>query len=379
MLARAVGTAPWLDRRTVRAVLATRLRTLLDPETGVSPALAPRSPPLLDADLHPAVPATGNGAAGEIIPLAHLGGVPHRHRRGLDDAAPVPAGDALAGAGLAPYTFGGEGGRRVPAGRARRHRPGGAARRRRPAARRAAAGGRRRRGRADPRAPRPLRRRRWPAATPSWHRARRAAAALAGDEPHPRMLQAPVSFRVAGPAVAHLLRSAGHLDEAVERGADRGEHLARARRRPVPRHGRLRRLRPRGVAGRRTPRGAARSPRPARRGCTGCSTRGSPGCRRSCRRARAAGRPGRGAQARGRPGARGAARRRPRRSAPWRPRWARRTCRASGSRRAGAARRGRRAARRDRVRAARRAPGDAARTRPRRGAPNAANGVAQGF
>ena len=40
MLARAVGTAPWLDRRTTRAVLATRLRTLLDPETGISPALA---------------------------------------------------------------------------------------------------------------------------------------------------------------------------------------------------------------------------------------------------------------------------------------------------------------------------------------------------
>ena len=74
MLARAVGTAPWLDLRSARAAVATRLRTLLDEETGASPALARSLVDLLGTDLHPAVPATGNGAAGEIIPLAHLGG-----------------------------------------------------------------------------------------------------------------------------------------------------------------------------------------------------------------------------------------------------------------------------------------------------------------
>jgi histidine ammonia-lyase len=41
--------------------------------------------------------------------------------------------------------------------------------------------------------------------------------ALVGDEAHPRLLQAPVSFRVVGPALAHLLRSVGHLDAAAER------------------------------------------------------------------------------------------------------------------------------------------------------------------
>ena len=40
---------------------------------------------------------------------------------------------------------------------------------------------------------------------------------LAGDDAEPRMLQAPVSFRATGPAVSHLLRSVGHLDAAVRR------------------------------------------------------------------------------------------------------------------------------------------------------------------
>ena len=35
---------------------------------------------------------------------------------------------------------------------------------------------------------------------------------LAGEESSPRMLQAPVSFRVTGPAVSHLLRVVGHLE-----------------------------------------------------------------------------------------------------------------------------------------------------------------------
>jgi histidine ammonia-lyase len=41
---------------------------------------------------------------------------------------------------------------------------------------------------------------------------------LAGPEPEPRVLQAPVSFRVVGPALAHLLRTVGHLDDALARG-----------------------------------------------------------------------------------------------------------------------------------------------------------------
>ncbi|AGL17134.1 aromatic amino acid lyase [Actinoplanes sp. N902-109] len=75
MTGRAVGSAPWLRREEARALLATRLRTLLHPAAGVSPALCQHVIDLLDADVIPAIPARGSGAAGEIIPLAHAGAV----------------------------------------------------------------------------------------------------------------------------------------------------------------------------------------------------------------------------------------------------------------------------------------------------------------
>jgi histidine ammonia-lyase len=73
MLGRAVGSAPWLKRVEVRAVVAARLRTLMSPVAGASPDLCLKLVSLLDLDVVPAVPARGSGAAGEIIPLAHLG------------------------------------------------------------------------------------------------------------------------------------------------------------------------------------------------------------------------------------------------------------------------------------------------------------------
>ena len=72
--------------------------------------------------LLPAVPATGNGAAGEIIPLAHLGGVPDRPRRGLDRPACRGRRRAAPRGRAGAVLVRGEGGRRVPAGRARRRR-----------------------------------------------------------------------------------------------------------------------------------------------------------------------------------------------------------------------------------------------------------------
>jgi histidine ammonia-lyase len=75
MLGRAVGSAPWLGRADARAVVAARLRTLLHPAAGASPELCRKLVSLLDLDAYPALPARGSGAAGEIIPLAHLGAV----------------------------------------------------------------------------------------------------------------------------------------------------------------------------------------------------------------------------------------------------------------------------------------------------------------
>jgi histidine ammonia-lyase len=73
MLGRSVGSAPWLGREDARAVVAARLRTLMHPAAGASPELLRQLVSLLDLDVVPAIPARGSGAAGEIIPLAHLG------------------------------------------------------------------------------------------------------------------------------------------------------------------------------------------------------------------------------------------------------------------------------------------------------------------
>ena len=220
MLARAVGTAPWLDRRTVRAALTTRLRTLIHAETGISPGLAHALAALLGADLHPAVPAGGNGAAGEIIPLAHLGGFLCGHGEALDaDGVPVPAEKALRDAGLTPYPFAAKEGvaflQGVPVAAAQAVLLGAEVRRLisqnllTAAAEVAIAHA--------PRDPYEPALSRGDAELDLVHAALRA---LAGDEQHPRMLQAPVSFRIVGPALATLLRSIGQLESAAQRALD---------------------------------------------------------------------------------------------------------------------------------------------------------------
>jgi histidine ammonia-lyase len=107
MAGRAVGSAPWLRRDEARALLAVRLRTLLHPAAGVAPSLAQYLIDLLDADVVPAIPLRGGGAAGEIIPLAHAGAVLLGTGQALDTAGhAVDAGPALAAAGLSPRSFG---------------------------------------------------------------------------------------------------------------------------------------------------------------------------------------------------------------------------------------------------------------------------------
>ena len=107
MAGRAVGSAPWLRRVEARALLAVRLRTLLHPAAGVSPELCRHLVDLLDADVIPAVPARGAGAAGEIIPLAHLGAALLGAGQVLDAAGnAVDAGPALAAGGLPVRSFG---------------------------------------------------------------------------------------------------------------------------------------------------------------------------------------------------------------------------------------------------------------------------------
>lgn len=105
LLARAVGGPPWLPRADVRALLAVRLRTFLEGDAGVTPGLCTAVAALLEADVVPAVPATGAGSTGEIIGLAHafqvLAGIGSVLR---PDGGTEPAADALRAAGLAPWS-----------------------------------------------------------------------------------------------------------------------------------------------------------------------------------------------------------------------------------------------------------------------------------
>lgn len=71
LIGRAVGGPPWLSAAEVRWLLLVRLRDLLAPEAGASPELVTFLVDRLNEGFTPAVPRTGLGSAGEIIPLAH--------------------------------------------------------------------------------------------------------------------------------------------------------------------------------------------------------------------------------------------------------------------------------------------------------------------
>ncbi|GHH80257.1 histidine ammonia-lyase [Streptomyces sulfonofaciens] len=111
MVARSVGSPPWLTRQETRAVLAVRLRTFLGDDSGVGAGLCLRLAEMLARDVLPAVPRSGLGSAGEIIPLAHLA-APLSGRGavlpgpGAGPGAALPAGPALAAAGLTPLRLG---------------------------------------------------------------------------------------------------------------------------------------------------------------------------------------------------------------------------------------------------------------------------------
>ncbi len=238
MLARATGGPPWLDAADTRAIIAVRLRTFLSGDSGVSAQLCQRLADFLNAGVVPAVPRTGMGCAGEIMPLAHAfgplvgigrvlapGGGPASAGdvTAASDRGPAPAGGmtvpaagALRASGLGDFSLGPKEGIALLAGV-----PG------------ATALGLRRLAEA-----RALESAMETAAALSIAAADASrdpyAAACArgddilagvlgrlraavGDNPEPRALQAPVSFRVAGPVLTQVLRAGDALASALGR------------------------------------------------------------------------------------------------------------------------------------------------------------------
>jgi histidine ammonia-lyase len=106
LIGRAVGGPPWLSAEEVRLLLLVRLRDLLRPDVAAGPELVSFLVDRLNDGFTPAVPRSGLGSAGEIIPLSHtfqtflgIGTV-------LEDGVETPAVDALARRGVEPYVLG---------------------------------------------------------------------------------------------------------------------------------------------------------------------------------------------------------------------------------------------------------------------------------
>lgn len=224
ILARSVGTPPWLSREETRAVLAVRLRTFLNNDSGVSAKLCQQLADMLALDVIPAVPRSGMGTAGEIIALAHMAAPISGHGNvlspaGSDDNSSVPAGPALETAGLRPLSLGPKEGvaliEGVPVTTALAilcaHDARTALRQclHILAAEISLTGASR------------------DALDPALARADDVLASvtaevlrLAGSTQSPRALQPPVSFRVSGQVLAHLSRAVTMLDSAVTRALD---------------------------------------------------------------------------------------------------------------------------------------------------------------
>jgi histidine ammonia-lyase len=217
LLARATGGPPWLGPTDVRAIIAVRLLTFLSGDAGVSGELCQRLADFLNYGIVPAVPRGGAGAAGEIMQLAHaFGPVVGIGQVIGPDGALLPARQALRSHGISEFSLGPKEGialiQGVPgatglcvlrlgeaaaltslmeaaaalsivAVRAPRDPYGAAC------------------ARGDDVLAGVLGRLR----------------AAAGDDPSPRSLQAPVSFRVAGPVLTQVIRAAAQLEAAVRR------------------------------------------------------------------------------------------------------------------------------------------------------------------
>ncbi|MFI6349971.1 aromatic amino acid lyase [Streptomyces sp. NPDC050560] len=223
MLARSVGGPPWLTAEETRAVLAVRLRTLLAPESGVSAVLCVRLAEMIARGVLPALPRDGLGSAGEIIPLAHLGAALGGRGGVLPPPGaatdPVPAGPALAAAGLAPLPLGPKEGvaliEGVPVTTALAVLCADAARTALTQGLHTVAGEFALTGASRD------------ALHPALGRADPVLAdvngrllALVGPQHGARGLQPPVSFRVSGQVLAQLARATGLLEDAVRRALD---------------------------------------------------------------------------------------------------------------------------------------------------------------
>ncbi len=104
----AAGVGVPMPPDVVRALMILRANVLLRPTSGVRPALVDAVVALINSGLVPRVPEQGSvGASGDLAPLSHVAMVLMGEGELLGPGGEsVPAGPALAAAGLAPCRFG---------------------------------------------------------------------------------------------------------------------------------------------------------------------------------------------------------------------------------------------------------------------------------
>ena len=103
----AAGVGVPMPPDVVRALMILRANVLLRPTSGVRPALVDAVVALINSGLGPRVPEQGSvGASGDLAPLSHVAMVLMGEGELLGPGGEsVPAGPALAAAGLAPCRF----------------------------------------------------------------------------------------------------------------------------------------------------------------------------------------------------------------------------------------------------------------------------------
>ena len=102
----AVGVGPPLDERAVRAMLLVRANTLAMGYSGVRPLVVQSLIDLLNAGVHPRVPAQGSlGASGDLAPLAHVAQVLIGEGQATYGGELLDGRTALARAGLKPIVL----------------------------------------------------------------------------------------------------------------------------------------------------------------------------------------------------------------------------------------------------------------------------------
>jgi histidine ammonia-lyase len=104
------GLGPPLPTRVVRAAMAVRLNGIARGGSGASVEVADVLAAMLDAGVHPVVPATASVGAADIMQMARIAQVVVGEGRAELGGEVLPGGEAMRRAGIAPVVLGGRDG-----------------------------------------------------------------------------------------------------------------------------------------------------------------------------------------------------------------------------------------------------------------------------